>query len=141
MCRTSFRQFRAERCFCAESPVAQILSIVFRFLCNAGKGKVLHINQRVSDMAVEVLERQARAHAEQTGEAFEDALESVLKTEAGRQLRELCAGPHGGKMASQWQGDLTRKRRRERVQAAWDQFMLMEAEQRELEQQKESQLV
>jgi hypothetical protein len=101
----------------------------------------MYKNQRVSAMAVEVLARQARAQATQTGEPFEDALESVLKTEAGRQLRELRDGPHGGMRAFQWQGDLTRKRRRERVQAAWDQFMIMEAEQRELEQQKESQLV
>ena len=92
-------------------------------------------------MAVEVLVRQARAHANQTGEAFEDAFESVLKTEAGRQLRELRDGPHGGTRAFEWQGDLTRERRRERVQAAWEQFMLMEAELRELEQRKASQLV
>jgi hypothetical protein len=92
-------------------------------------------------MAVEVLARQARAHVKQTGEAFEDALESVLNTEAGRQLRELRDGPHRRKMASQWQGELVRKRRRERVQAAWELFMLVEAEQRELEQLKESQLV
>jgi hypothetical protein len=43
--------------------------------------------------------------------------------------------------AFQWQGELTRKRRRERIQAAWKQFVVMEAEQRELEQEKESQLV
>ncbi len=93
-------------------------------------------NQSVADMADEVLMRQARAHAKQTGEAFEDALESVLKTEAGRQLRELRDGPHGGTRALEWQGDLTRERRRERVQAAWKQFMLMEAELRELVQRK-----
>ncbi len=92
-------------------------------------------DQRVSDMAVEVLVRQAKAHAKQTGEAFEEALKSVLKTEAGRQLRELRNGPHGGERALQWQGDLIRGRRRERVQAAWEQeVMLMEAELRELEQ-------
>ncbi len=101
----------------------------------------MHKNQRVFDMAVEVLARQARAQANRTGEVFEDALESILKTEAGGQLRKLRDGPHSGMRAFQWQGDLTRKRRRERVQAAWDQFMIMEAEQRELEQQKVSQLV
>jgi hypothetical protein len=101
----------------------------------------MHKNQRVSDMAVEVLARQARAEAKQSGEAFEDALESVLKTEAGRQLRELRDGPHRDKMASQWQGDLVRGRRRERVAAAWEQFMLMQAELRELELLKESHLV
>jgi hypothetical protein len=101
----------------------------------------MYNNQRVFDMAVEVLERQARAHAKQTGGSFEDALESVLETEAGRQLRELRDGPHRGKMASQWQGDLRRGRRRERVQAAWKQYMLMQAELRELELLKEGQLV
>jgi hypothetical protein len=94
----------------------------------------MHKNQRVCDVAVEILARQAQTQAKQTGEAFEDALEGVLKTEAGRQLRELRDGPHRGERAFQWQGDLTRGRRRERVQAAWDQFMVMEAEQRELEQ-------
>jgi hypothetical protein len=44
-------------------------------------------------MAVEILARQAQTQAKQTGEAFEDALEGVLKTEAGRQLRELRDGP------------------------------------------------
>ena len=73
-------------------------------------------------MAVEVLAPQASAHAKQTGESFEDALESVLETEAGRQLRELRDGPQRGKMASQWQGDLRRGRRRERVQAAREQY-------------------
>ncbi len=90
-------------------------------------------DQRVSDMAVEVLVRQAKAHAKQTGEAFEEALKSVLKTEAGRQLRELRNGPHGGERALQWQGELIRGRSRERVQAAWEQVMLMEAELREAE--------
>ena len=36
-------------------------------------------------MTVEVLACQARAHAKQTGESFEDALERVLEAEAGRQ--------------------------------------------------------
>ena len=48
-----------------------------------GKGLATHNNQQVGEMANEVLARQAQAHAKQTGEAFEDALESVLKTEAG----------------------------------------------------------
>ena len=106
-----------------------------------GKGLTTHNNQHVGELANEVLARQAQAHAKQTGEAFEDALESVLKTVAGRQLRELRDGPHGCKIASQWQGDLIRGRRRERVQSAWKLFKLMEAEQRELELQKERHLV
>ena len=101
----------------------------------------MHNNQRVSDMAVEALARQARAHVKQTGEAFVDALESVLNTEAGTALRELRDGPHASTIASQWQEDLTRGRRRERVQGAWEQFMLLEAEQRELELRMQRQLV
>jgi hypothetical protein len=106
-----------------------------------GKGLATHNKQQVGEMANEVLTRQAQAHAYQTGEAFKDALESVLKTEAGRQLRELRDGPHGCTVASQWQRDLIRGRRRERVRAAWKMFKLMEAEQRELALQKERQLV
>ena len=101
----------------------------------------MHKNQRVAEMANEVLACQVQAYAEQTGEAFEDALQSVLSTEAGRQLRKLRDGPHGAKRASQWQQDLLRGRRRERVQGAWELFMLKEAEQRELEQRKEFQFV
>ena len=59
----------------------------------------MHKDQRVSEMAVEVLARQARAQAIQTGDPFEDALESVLKTEAGGQLKGLRGGPHSGTRA------------------------------------------
>ena len=45
-------------------------------------------NQRVDDMAIEVLARQAGARAKRTGEPFEEALKVVNETEAGRQLRE-----------------------------------------------------
>ena len=44
--------------------------------------------QKVSEMADEVLARQARNRAERTGESFEEALKVVLETEAGRQLAE-----------------------------------------------------
>ena len=92
-------------------------------------------------MANEILARQAQAHAQNTGEPFEDALQSVLKTEAGGLLGELRDGPYRSTKASQWHEDLARGRRRERVQAAWEQFMLMEAEQRELKLQKQRQIV
>jgi hypothetical protein len=90
-------------------------------------------------MAVEVLSHQARAHAKRSGEPFEDALKSVLKTEAGRQLGKLRDGPHRGETAAQWQGDLLRERRRERVEAARKQFRLMQDELQELELQKKDQ--
>ena len=54
-------------------------------------------NQRVTDMADEVLARQARDRAR--------------LTEAGRQL---CDGSHGDERADRWQEDLSRERAGER---------------------------
>jgi hypothetical protein len=71
-------------------------------------------NQRVADMVDEVLARQARARAERTGEAFEEALKAVLETEAGRQLGELRDGPHHDERADQWQEDISQERTEER---------------------------
>ena len=68
-------------------------------------------------MADEVLARQARTRAERTGESFEEALKVVLKTEAGRQLGELRAGPHGREKANQWQEGLAGERAEERAEA------------------------
>src|SRR5215211_616693 len=94
----------------------------------------MHKNQCVSEMAVDVLARQAGDHAKQTGEPFDEALKAVLETEAGRQLGELRDGPHCNEKAEQWQEDLVQKRARERKrekaeeksraqQAAWERFM------------------
>ena len=47
--------------------------------------------QSVADMVDEVLARQAAYRASQTGESFEDALETVIETVSGRQLQELRA--------------------------------------------------
>jgi hypothetical protein len=110
----------------------------------------MHKNQRVTDMAVEVLARQARARARQTGGSFEEALKAVLETEAGRQLGELRDGPHRDKRAEAWQEDLLRERVRERKRqraeersrvraaAAWERFMQEELQ--ELELRKDGQL-
>ena len=70
--------------------------------------------QRVGEMADEVLARQARARAQRTGAPFEEALEAVRKTEAGRQLEELREGPHRDERADQWQEDLRQERTEER---------------------------
>jgi hypothetical protein len=70
--------------------------------------------QRVGEMADEVLARQARARAQRTGESFEEALEAVRKTEAGRQLEELSEGPHRDERAEQWQEEMSRERIEER---------------------------
>ena len=82
-----------------------------------GKGKAMHKDQRVADMAAEVLARQAGHRAERAGEPFEDALEAVLQTEAGRQLRELRDGPQGDQRAQEWQEDLPLERAEERKRA------------------------
>ena len=107
-------------------------------------------NQRVAEMAVDVLARQAGARAQRTGEPFEEALKAVLETEAGRQLGELRDGPHRDERAEDWQENLVRERVWERKQeraeeqkraeqaAAWEQFM--QAERRELQLRKEGQL-
>jgi hypothetical protein len=79
-----------------------------------GKEQAMKKRQRVEAMAEEVLARQARARAERTGEAFEEALEAVRKTEAGRQLEELREGPHRHERADQWQEDMSRERAEER---------------------------
>lgn len=61
-------------------------------------------------MALKVLTRQASEYSERTGEPFEDALKTVLDTEAGRQLKELMEGPHRHESARQWQENLPQQR-------------------------------
>jgi hypothetical protein len=77
----------------------------------------MHKNQRVADMADEVLARQAKTRADRTGEPLEDALETVIGTEAGRQLKKLRNGPHHDERAQEWQESLTRQRAEERAVA------------------------
>jgi hypothetical protein len=122
------------------------------------KGKGMQKDQRVAKMATEVLERQAGARAQQTGEASKEALNAILETEAGQQLKELRDGPHRDEGAKRWQEDLAHKRgiernrvrqeernrvrqeeRRRAQLAAWKSFM--QAELRELELRKDGQLV
>jgi hypothetical protein len=117
---------------------------------SSAKGKVVQKNQRVADMAVDVLARQAGIRAKRTGEPFEEALRAILETEAGQQLGELRDGPHRSERAEDWQEDLVRERARERKReqseerkrleqaAEWERFM--QEEQRELELRKGGQL-
>ena len=114
-------------------------------------------NQSVSEMAAEVLARQAGARAKRTGQPFEEALNAVLGTEAGRRLGELRDGENRDKGADLWQSNLPRRRAEERRQgrlqergrlreegrnrarqAAWESFM--RKERRELELRKDGQL-
>ena len=114
-------------------------------------------NQSVSEMATEVLARQAAARAKHTGESLEAALRAVLQTEAGRRLVKLRNGPHRDERADEWQPNLPRERAEERRQekleerrrlqeeersrarkAVWESFM--RRERKELELRKEGQL-
>jgi hypothetical protein len=115
-------------------------------------------NQSVSEMATEVLARQAGARAKRTGESLDEALRAVLQTEAGRRLGRLRDGEHRDEKAKQWQPNLPQERAEERRlarlreersrlreeerirarKAAWESFM--RKERRELELRKEGQL-
>src|SRR5215217_2312331 len=114
-------------------------------------------NQSVSEMATEILARQAGARARRTGESLEEDLRAVLQTEAGRRLGQLRDGPHRDERADDWQPSLSRERVEERRQekleerrrlreeersrarkAAWESFM--RKERLELELRKDGQL-
>ena len=73
-------------------------------------------DQSVAEMANEVLMRQAKARAERRGEPIEEAMEAVLSTEAGKQLRGLRDGPHGEEGVEEAQVDAARERAKERVE-------------------------
>ena len=60
-------------------------------------------DQTVSEMAEEVLARQAKALADRSGHSLEAALEVVSDTNAGQQLRELANGEHQHEKAHNWQ--------------------------------------
>jgi hypothetical protein len=75
----------------------------------------LQREQTVSEMAEEVLARQAKSLADRIGQPFERALEIVADTEAGRQLRELANGEHRYEGARDWQASMLRERAEERL--------------------------
>ncbi len=81
--------------------------------------------QRVADMTVEVLARQAGARAEWTREPLEEALKAVLETEAGQQLTSLRDGPHRDEEAERWQDKLAPKRAKKRRQARQEERRLV----------------
>ena len=103
----------------------------------------MYEKQRVSEMANEILARQAASYAKRIEIPFEDALKVVLETEAGRLLGALRDGSHPDERAQRLQTNLPRDRARERGRVrqedhAWERFM--RAERRELELRKEGQL-
>jgi predicted component of type VI protein secretion system len=80
----------------------------------------VHDDRSVEEMANEVLMRQAKARAERTGESIEEALEAVLNTEAGTQLRELRDAPHGEESVEEWQVGMARERAQKRAEHLGD---------------------
>jgi hypothetical protein len=77
-------------------------------------------DRSVDEMANEVLMRQAKARADRTGEPIEEALEAVLNTEAGAQLRELRDVPHDEESVEEWQVGMARERAQERAEDLGD---------------------
>jgi hypothetical protein len=63
-------------------------------------------DQTVSQMAEEVLMRQAKALARRSRQSLEDASQAVSDTEAGRQLKGLAQGEHRHKKAQAWQASV-----------------------------------
>jgi len=71
-------------------------------------------NQTVSEMAEEVIMRQAKVLAMGSGHSLEDARRAVTDTEAGRQLRDLAAGEHRHEKAYYWRASMFWERAEER---------------------------
>src|SRR5215216_2857826 len=72
-------------------------------------------DQTVSQIAQEVLTRQAEALAHRSGRSLEDASQAVSDTEAGRRLRELANGEHRHDKAREWQAGVFWERAEERL--------------------------
>jgi hypothetical protein len=71
-------------------------------------------DQTVSQMAEQILDRQAKALARRSGQPFEDARRAVSGTEAGRKLCDLANGEHGHEKAKAWQAGMFWERAEER---------------------------
>jgi hypothetical protein len=101
-------------CWGPEKPDGSTLAPGGKGFGREGKGTVRD-DQTVAEMANEVLMRQAKARADRNEEPIEEAMEAVLNTHAGKQLRELRDGPHGDEGVEEWQVGIARERARERV--------------------------
>ena len=77
-------------------------------------------DRSIEEIANEVLMRQAKARADRSGEPIEEALEAVLNTEAGTQLRELRDVPHDEESVEEWQVGMARERAQERAEELGD---------------------
>jgi hypothetical protein len=72
-------------------------------------------DQTVSEMTEEVIMRQAKALAHQSGKSLDDARQAVSDTEAGRQLRDLANGEYRQEKALDWQASVFWDRAEERM--------------------------
>jgi hypothetical protein len=72
-------------------------------------------DQTVSEMAQEVLARQAEALARGSGRSLEEAIQAVSDTEAGRRLRDLANDEHRHEKAREWQARVFWERAEERL--------------------------
>jgi hypothetical protein len=77
-------------------------------------------DRSVEEMAHEVLMSQAKARADRTEESIEEAMETVLNTEAGTQLRELRDVPRDEESVKEWRVGMARERAQERAEALGD---------------------
>jgi hypothetical protein len=75
----------------------------------------MRLEQTVAEMAEEAMSRQAKAHAQRTGQSLAEARVAVLGTPAGRQLEELRTGSHQREEARYWQANLMFERATERA--------------------------
>ena len=78
----------------------------------------MRAEQTVNEMTQEILSRQAKVHARQTGVPLTDALEAVLQTPARWQLGELGGGVHQHEEVRYWQANLMFERASECVRQA-----------------------
>jgi hypoxanthine phosphoribosyltransferase len=79
-----------------------------------GRDTLVHPEQTVSQMVNEVLQRQAKSLADDTGETLERAMSATLKTEAARQLEKLADSPYNEQKAAEWQAALPWRRAEKR---------------------------
>ena len=72
-------------------------------------------DQIVSQMAEEVLMRQAKVLVHSSGYSLEEARQAVSDTEAGKQLRDLAEGEHRNEKAQAWQASVFWDRTEQRL--------------------------
>jgi hypothetical protein len=76
--------------------------------------ETVRLEQTVTEIAQEVLNRQAKTLISQTEQPLKAALEAVADTVAGRQLKKLADSAYREHRAAEWQDSLPWKRTEER---------------------------